>query len=144
MPCPTCSGEYPCGCVACPSCPLMAAKGDLGHVCACGWREDRCDCGALMTFDPEARGLTCGGLNVVGFMVCIPCGVTLVCNKSAPADPVDWALAKGGLSVTCGGIKIRAEKGDRDTVLEVMARISRLPELEIENDRMRRLLRTRP
>ncbi len=152
--CPMCNAEYPCSCVTCPDCDELAPRvgldfsETLAHVCqspTCYWREDRCECGAVMTFDPLSRGTTCGGLAIVGARVCVLCGVVEVCKRSCPADAVDWSLAKGGRSLTAGGIKVRAEKTDGN-VEALMARIVRVPELELEVERLRGELtkRTRP
>lgn len=144
-PCEVCNGDYPCGCVACPKCSAIAARNELGHACtACDWRSDRCTCGALMTFDPDMRGTSCGGLALVGFRVCVPCGVAHVCKQSRPADAVDWKLAKGGRSLTAGGIKVRCESGASAADVEaLMARLVRLPDLEAENEELRRELQRR-
>lgn len=146
-PCPGCSSpDYPCSCVACPKCATgIAPRNELSHACnTCAWRDDRCECGTLLTFNPEMRGTTCGGLDLVGWMRCETCqGPWLLCNRSKPAAAIDWRIAKGGRSVTAGPIKVRAEKGDNDEIAAVMERIARVPELEIENERLREMLKRR-
>lgn len=131
--------------IACPRCDAEAHDGDLGYEClTCGWSESTCDaCGELMTFDAERRGTTCGGLSVVGARVCV-CGIVEVCKLSRPADALDWKLAKGGRSLTAGGLKVRAEKGENgDEIEQLMARIVRVPELELEVARLRQLVARR-
>jgi len=136
-----------CACVACPNCSAPAMRAPLevsetlAHVCACGWRGDRCECGAIKTFDPVMRGETCGGLQLVGWAVCA-CGATPTITKRArPADALEWKLAKGGRSLTAGAIKVRAEAGNGRDIEAVMARIVRVPELEIELEELREMLR---
>ncbi len=131
--------------IVCPQCDAEAHDDDdgYGYACSmCEWREDRCECGELMDFHPERRGTTVGGLVVVGAMVCA-CGVVEVCKHSRPADALEWSLAKGGRSLTAGGLKIRAEKGDDADIEAVMARIVRVPELELELARLQQLQRRR-
>ncbi len=132
--------------VTCPSCDGQAprasieASDTLAHICECGWREDRCECGVVMTFSAVMRGVTCGGLSFVGARECVPCGVVEVCKRSAPADAVDWSLAKGGRSLNAGGIKLRAEKGNDGDIAALMDRLARLPALELEVARLLALL----
>lgn len=129
--------------IVCPQCDADAHEADDVYACdTCGWRENRCECGKLMAYDPDKRGTTCGGLVVVGAMVC-PCGVVEVCKRSRPADAIEWTLAKGGRSLTAGGIKVRAEKGDDADIEALMARIVRVPELELELARLQQLQRRR-
>lgn len=127
--------------IACPDCGGDAPDTDTGgSACvSCGWRDDRCDeCGAIMAFDPLARGTTCGGLDIVGALVC--CGRSFVCRLSKPADALDWRLAKGGRSMTAGGIKVRADSGSAEEVETLMKQIVSLPALEIEVTRLRRIV----
>lgn len=144
------TGAVPVVLVTCPACPtghLVEAEGGLGHTCsACPHTDLFCDgCGARMTFAADHRATTCGGLAIVGARACVPCGVYLVCRRSRPADAVDWVLAKGGRSLTAGGVKIRADAGRKDDVdvEAIMARIVRVPELEIEVERLRAQLAER-
>lgn len=98
--------------------------------------DEICDCptcGKPMRFDPEARGTTCGGLDVVGALVC--CANWLVCSRTRAADSIDWKLAKGGRSLDCGGIRLRGE-GDGD-VVALLARVAKLPALEREAQHQR-------
>ena len=138
--------------VTCPACPtghLVEAEGGLGHTCsACPYTDLFCDgCGAKMTFAADYRATTCGGLAIVGARACVACDVYLVCRRSRPADAVDWALSPGGRSLTAGGVKIRADASRKDVGVDVeaiMARIVRVPELELEVERLRALLAGRP
>jgi len=143
--CATCGGVVPCSCVVCPACdalaPVSLASETHGHVCACGWRADRCGCGELFRFDAHLRGTTVGGNDLVGWGVC-SCGATQISRRAQTADAVDWRLAKGGRSVEAGGIKLRAEKTDYD-VCALMARIARVPELEAEVAQLRAELQRR-
>lgn len=95
-----------------------------------------------MTFDASYRGTSSGGLSLVGARVCVPCGAAELCRRSKPADAVDWMLAKGGRSLTAGGIKLRAEAGQHGAgeIEALMARIVRVPELELEVERLRELM----
>jgi hypothetical protein len=98
-----------------------------------------------MTFDASARGTTCGGLAIAGAAVCASCGIARVCKRSRPASDVDWKLSKGGRSVDAGEFRVRVEArpgGDGD-VAALMARIVRLPELELEVERLREQLQRR-
>ena len=124
--------------ITCPDCDASCTDYELGYSCAaCGWRQDRCDCGRLMTFDAAARGTTCGGLAIVGARVCVPCGRQDVCRLSKPADALEWTLAKGGRSLTAGGVKVRAERAPTADIEALMARIVRVPALEIEVTELR-------
>lgn len=151
-PCRGCGSKtYPCGCVVCPKCDGLARDGELDHECIdCPWRGDDCEgCGARMAFEPTKRGTTCGGLDLVGWMRCPNgCGKDepsegyLLCNKSRPADAVEWRIAKSGVSCTAGGMKVRVEAAQhaREDIVGVMARIVRVPELEAEVERLERKL----
>lgn len=101
-----------------------------------------CEDGGVVRFDPNKRGHTCGGLELVGWLACDACGTYTLCPaRSKPADAVDWSLAKGGRSVNAGGIRIRAETGPAaGETTALMARIVRLPELEREVERLRSAL----
>lgn len=81
-------------------------------------------------WNPNFRGTSCGGLDLVGALVCDACGAAFLTKQSRPADDVDWRLAKGGRSLDAGSIRIRAEAKGGGDVAAVMARIVRLPELE--------------
>lgn len=90
-------------------------------------------CHKPMRWDPDDRGTTVGGLDVVGGWVCCggseeTCHAHRLGSRSKPASAVDWKLAKGGRSLDCGGIRLRAE-GDGD-VVGLLARVARLPTLE--------------
>jgi hypothetical protein len=92
-------------------------------------------CGVPMTFDPDARGQTCGGLALKGWNICSTCGAGQIAKGLCVLDEGDtdaWSLAKGSRSVACGAIKVRAEKGDQAAIEAVMTRIARLPEMEAE------------
>jgi hypothetical protein len=98
--------------------------------------DDTTCCGQPSTFDPNLRGLTCGGLELVGWFVCAVCGVArLKKGWSKPADQVFWTLAKGGRSINAGGMRIRVDgQGD---VAALMQRLVKLPELEREVETLR-------
>jgi hypothetical protein len=125
--------------VACPQCDADATREPDWHkhrCSACGWRGDACPtCGAVMAWDPARTGTTCGGLEIAGALVC--CGNVMVSYLSKPADAIRWSLAKGGRSLNAGGIRVRAEGRAGDDVGALMARLLRLPELEIEVERLR-------
>lgn len=132
--------------IACGECStgtLVEIHDGLGYRCnACGHDDTICEsCGAQMTFEADFRSTTSGGLAIVGACACVACNVYLVCRRSKPAAAIDWVLAKGGRSLTAGGIKVRAE--NTPGVPELMARIVRLPELELEVERLRELLARR-
>jgi hypothetical protein len=154
-PCRGCGSKtYPCGCVLCPKCDGIAREGELDHECIdCSWRGDDCEsCGARMVFDPTARGVTCGGLELVGWMHCPKgCGKEdpsrgyLICNKSRSSEADGWRLAKSGVSLDAGRFRVRIEAGQhsRGDVAALAARLVRVPELEAEVERLRELLRRR-
>lgn len=132
--------------IACGECPtgtLVEIHDGLGYRCnTCGSDDTICtSCGAQMTFAADHRATTSGGLAIVGSCACVACGVYLLCRRSKPAAAIDWLLAKGGRSLTAGGIKVRAENSPG--VPELMARIVRVPELELEIERLRELLARR-
>jgi hypothetical protein len=87
-------------------------------------------CDAPLVLDPHKTGQTCGGLALKGWMHCATCGHYWLASASARAvASIEWTLAKGGHSLNCGGVRIRAEKSaERPGAL--MARIQRLPLLE--------------
>ncbi len=107
-----------------------ATRASEDHVCN-GASIAAC-CDKPLRFDPDMVGKTCGGLALRGWDVCDTCGAAyLVKGRSVPANGAgQWAIAKGGRSVDAGGIKVRPEKGNTKAVQRVMARISRVPELE--------------
>jgi hypothetical protein len=119
-------------------------------------RGETCECGQPLRFDAAAAGLTVGGLHRRGWWICAACGrgylpdrATLAAHRAdieaaeANAQRSEpWALAKGGLSLTAGGIKVRAEAKGGD-VRELMARLVRLPELEAEVATLRAELQRR-
>lgn len=132
--------------IACGECEagrLVEIHDGLGYRCnACGHDDTICEsCGAQMTFAADFRATTCGGLAIVGACACVACDVYRVCRRSKPAAAIDWVIAKGGRSLTAGGIKVRAENSPG--VPELMARIVRVPELELEVERLRELLARR-
>lgn len=136
---------HPATCDACPTGMLdLDVDEGMGERCStCGAGGANCtECGAELTFDATMRGTTCGGLDLVGWRVCA-CGATpTLCRRSKPADAVDWRIAKGGRSLTAGGIKVRAEYAPG--VAALMERIVRVPELELEVERLRAELARRP
>jgi hypothetical protein len=129
-------------CSACPDGTLVEHADRLGYHCdTCSYDDTICDCGKRLTFDETMRGTTCGGHQLVGWRVC-SCGATpTLCRLSKSADAVDWRLASSGRSLTAGGIKVRAEAAPG--VAELMARIVRVPELELEVEQLRAQLARR-
>jgi len=79
--------------------------------------------------------MTCGGLEVVGWLVCSACGRASLDDRSKSCESVDWKISKGGRSVDAGRFRIRAE-GDGD-VAALMERIKKLPQLELELEALR-------
>ena len=101
-------------------------------------------CSNPLTFDAAKVGTTCGGLELRGWMFCAVCNEHFVATVAQGAQVVDgtgsrdsWTLAKGGRSLNCGGMRIRAEGKAGDDVPALMARIQRLPELEREVELLR-------
>ena len=93
-----------------------------------------------MVFDPSARGETCGHVVLVGWCKCPACpdAQYMICHLSQTADAVEWKLASSGRSLTAGGIKVRAEpSGEPGDIEALMARIVRVPELELELEQLR-------
>jgi hypothetical protein len=84
-------------------------------------------CGEALSFDPAARGTTCGGLAVQGALVC-PCGCIYLSRASSPTE--DWSLSAGGLSVDVGTTRLRAESGRAEDTRALMLRVARLPDYE--------------
>lgn len=126
---------------ACDACPtglldLDVDEGMAERCSTCGAGDSNCsECGAALTFDAALRGTTCGGHQLVGWRVCACGAAPTLCRRSKSADAVDWRIAKGGRSLTAGGFKVRAEGGGDPG--ELMARIVRVPELELEVERLR-------
>lgn len=94
-----------------------------------------------MQWDPAYRGRTCGGLDVVGMLSC--CSHRFVCYWTRAAESVDWTLAKGGRSINAGGVRLRADGGLGAAVEDVMARLVKLPQLELEVEHLRASLAKR-
>jgi hypothetical protein len=102
-------------------------------------------CSQPMTWDAARRGFTCGGLELQGWMVCQVCDSAMLVSASAglpersrvAEQTGSWLVAKGGRSMTAGGIKLRADKADSADVMALMERIAKLPELEAEVERLR-------
>lgn len=108
-------------------------------------RDSSTCCGKPLRFDPEFRGETCGGLALIGWMVCDVCGGVYLAPKTMcrvdDGAGAPWRLAKGGRSVECGAIKLRAEGKTKGPEVEaLMLRIVKLPELEAEVVRLRAAL----
>lgn len=143
-PCRGCGSKvYPCRCIACPQCDGIAKAGLDKHECTqCSWREDDCECGTRMVFDPKSQGRTCGGMDLVGWLHCPACGETSISFRSRASDAGEWKLAKGGRSIVAGAIKVRCE-ATGGNVEALMARIVRVPELEAEIERLQEQLRRR-
>lgn len=103
------------------------------------WDGKTC-CDQLLRFDPRARGLTVGGLALIGWNLCDVCGKGYLAKGFSRVDDGSsgaWQLAKGGRSLTAGSIKLRAEGGApaRD-VAALMARIVKLPDMEATIERL--------
>lgn len=94
------------------------------------------ECGATLVFHADVVGETCGGLALRGWMWCEACakhwlapkGMATIVEGIASGD--EWTLAKGGRSLNCGGVRIRAEGKTNTSSGALMARIQRLPFLE--------------
>jgi len=99
------------------------------------------DCGGDLKFDPNLVGDTCGGLTLRGWMACQKCGKAWLAPKGmATVYDGAWKLAKGGRSVETGNGRIRVDGGSN--VEALMARIVKLPELELEVAKLRKELET--
>lgn len=94
------------------------------------------DCSAMLKFDPTIVGDTVGGLTLRGWDVCMSvlCGKAWLSERAIPAAG-EWKLASGGRSVETGQGRIRVDGGT--DVETLMARILKLPELELEIARLR-------
>jgi hypothetical protein len=90
----------------------------------------------MMHWDDEARGTTCGGLDVVGAYVCDRCGLRMLGPGTHECESSTWRLANSGRSVDAGAVRIRAEGTNAEVIANVMARIVRLPEIEREHARL--------
>jgi len=125
-----------------------------GAAAACGFSvdadrddgtgEERCPSdGAPLRFMPELVGDTCGGLTLRGWNQCDHCGGVWLTRKGVPwsggrADG-RWRLAAGGRSLDAGQHRLRvdhknkvrkAQGDERDEIVTLMARISRMPAFE--------------
>lgn len=103
-------------------------------------------CEQPMLVDTTATGVTQGGLDVVGAMVCSVCGSRMIrkgLTREADAS-ARWSVAGSGRSINCGGIRLRAEGRSGDGVPELMQRLVKLPELEAEVVRLRTELESKP
>lgn len=134
--------------VVCPKCEQptatrahLATLRDDGqahtYACPCGWRNDLCEvCAKPMPFDASKRGLTVGGLELVGWLGC--CGIYRItkCGKVADQAGGTWTVAKSGRSLDAGGVRLRAE-GAGAAAAALMERIARLPDLERELEELR-------
>lgn len=138
----------------CPACPMPGCSGGtiptadgIGDCCtACAWTDAVCSCGLRKVFRPDVRGETVGGHQLVGWRQCpnpTCLGEVEICYLSQSADAVNWKLATGGRSLTAGGMKVRAEGGEADAVVALMARIVRVPELEAQVAQLQTLLAQR-
>lgn len=83
-------------------------------------------CGSPTRWDPDATGITCGGLALRGWLVCDVCDGAWIGPGSEPDAEADWRVASSGLSVEAGSVRVRIE-GKRPDLAE---RIARLPDLE--------------
>jgi hypothetical protein len=89
-----------------------------------------CDCGADLVFDPTYEGMTCGGLHLIGALVCAPCNVALITRRTIQGGG-KWAVASSGRSMVADGTKLRVE-GERGAAspTKLLERIARLPDFE--------------
>ena len=86
-------------------------------------------CGGAYTFDPLLEGETCGGNQLVGWLVCDRCGGMCITRRARPGGA--WKLAASGVSIEAGRVRVRAEgSGAREYTQALMARIVRVPHLE--------------
>lgn len=86
-------------------------------------------CGAPLRLDLEWEGTTCGGLDVVGGLVCNKCGQAYLCHRTHSREV--WKISGGGRSMDVGAMRVRSEKGGKaDDVQALFQRLVRLPELE--------------
>jgi len=93
-------------------------------------------CGGELVFDPDLVGDTVGGLTRIGWDVCKACGRAWLSKQGMSFEK--WKLAGGGRSVETGVGRIRVD-GAQDAKA-LMARIVKLPELELEVARLRKQL----
>lgn len=120
------------------------AGADDDEATAAAFAEGVC-CDRYMRLHDEQL-TTVGGLAVVGGIACDVCGKRYIAKgvtreATAVDDDTSWSLAKGGMSINCGGMRLRFDgKGQHAAVVELMARIVRLPELEAEVIRLQRML----
>jgi hypothetical protein len=91
-------------------------------------------CGKPTEWDPEATGVTCGGLEVRGAWWCQTCLKQFLGEASVANEK--WSIAKGGRSIETGIGRIRLD-GGKDTET-LMKRLLRLPELEATERRTKR------
>lgn len=94
------------------------------------------DCSTVLQFDADLVGETCGGNSLRGWDVCTNklCAKAWISEMAMPAEG-EWKLAGGGRSIETGEGRIRVDGGDN--VEKLMARILRLPGLELEVERLR-------
>lgn len=90
-------------------------------------KRPRC-CGRLTTWDSEATGTTCGGLEIRGAWWCRVCLKQFLGSASVPNER--WSVVKGGRSIETGIGRIRVEGGPQAETDALIQRIARLPELE--------------
>lgn len=85
-------------------------------------------CGGVLRFEPDFVGETAGGLVLRGWNYCETCDDYQLSRRGVPHE--QWRLARGGISVDTGALRIRVEGDDVEAKRELTARIVRLPELE--------------
>lgn len=109
--------------------------GDREHCTTCGTKSvtrgpNGTDEVPALRWDPELVGDTAGGLQLRGWYVCRVCGATTLSkHRSRPVgSSAAFKISKGGRSLDCGGVRLRAESAPG--VVELMTRIARLPDLE--------------
>lgn len=88
-----------------------------------------CPCGGAFVFDPTVEGETCGGLHLIGWLICSSCGESCVTKRGRVAGG-KWTVATSGRSMVADGVKLRAEAEKGAEPQRVLERISRLPDLE--------------
>ena len=85
-----------------------------------------CICDLPLSWDPDWRGYTCGGVYMRGAHVC-PCGKAYLGEQSKAAEQEVWKITKSGRSIETGLGRIRIEGNGAE---DLVKRIARLPDLE--------------
>lgn len=91
-------------------------------------------CGAPLVFDPDMVGDTVGGMTRRGWLACKACGKAWITRRGREVE--NWRVASSGRSVETSVGRIRVDGGHDPAAL--CARIVKLPDLEVEVERLRR------